>query len=136
TPGNGVEYFVGVQRRFLNDLATFEPMRRFVHENPTVAVRIQTKDAQSAHSRIIDLLTKHLIQQASAGHLRLPMPAARMAEMIIFTNGALLYSALVGGRDPRPAIEQACIITRLLLQGEFQELAPAAVRSSKKKPND
>jgi AcrR family transcriptional regulator len=126
TPGNGVEHVVEVHRRFMTDLATFEPMRRFVHENPTAAIRIQTNDPQSAHGRLIEANATHLAQQASAGYLQLPTSAARMAEMISFSGGALLYSALVGGRDPRPAIDQACIIDRLLLKGQFADSVKAS----------
>jgi AcrR family transcriptional regulator len=123
TSGNGVENVVEVHRRFMTDLATFEPMRRFVHENPATAIRIQTNDPHSAQGRLIEASTAHLENQAAMGHLRLPAPAARIAEMIVFSGGALLYSALVGGRDPRPAIEQSCIIVRLMLQGELKDYA-------------
>lgn len=134
TPGHGVDYIVESHRRFITDLGTFEPMRRFVYENPTAAIRIQTNDPMSAHGRVIEATVAQLKEQEAQGHLKLPAPAERMAEMMVFTNGALLYSALVGGRDPIPAIDQACIIIRLLLQGEFKEVS-APVRTVKKKRN-
>lgn len=129
TPGKGVDHVVAAHCRFMTDMVSFEPMRRFVHENPTVAIRINTNDPTSAHGRLIEACSVHLAAQAAAGHLTLQIPAEELAEMIIFTNGALVYSALVGGRDPAPAIEQASIITRLLLLGELKE------RSGLKKKN-
>ncbi|MDA8139553.1 MAG: QsdR family transcriptional regulator [Desulfobacteraceae bacterium] len=132
TPGNGVEHIVEVHRRFMTALGTFEPMRRFVYENPTAAIRIQINDPNSAHGRIIAASANHLRQQVSGGHLEVSLPVARLAEMITFTNGALLYSALVGGRDPLPAIDQACIISELLLKGELSEKIKTG-RSTKSK---
>lgn len=121
TPGNGLDHVVETHRRFMLDMVGFEPMRRFVQDNPTAAIRIQTNDPTSAHGRLIEVVSAHLAAQAAAGHLTLQIPAEELAELITFTNGALVCSALVGGRDPAPAIEQASIITRLLLLGELKE---------------
>ena len=116
TPGTGVEHIVGAYRRFMTDLSNFEAMRRFILQNPTAAIRIQTnKDPQSAHSRLIAATAVHLAEQVSRG-LQLPAPGQELAEMIVYTNGALLYSAIIGDRAPA-AIEQACVITRMLLTG-------------------
>lgn len=124
-PGTGVEHIVETHRRFMTDLGGFEPMRRFVLNNPASAIRIQTNDPSSAHGRVIIASATQLVEQVAAGHLQLHASPERLAEIIVFTNGALLYSALVGGRDPAPAIEQACFIDRLLLEGEFGEKAPS-----------
>jgi len=119
TPGTGVDHIVGVHRRFMTALADFEPMRRFVHDNPTTAIRIQSKDPMYAHGRFIQAAAQHIGEQASLGYCTLPAPALEMAEMIVFTNGALLYSAIIGDRPTAPVIEQACTIDRMLLLGEF-----------------
>ncbi len=119
TPGSGVEHVVGVHRRFMTALGTFEPMRRFIYDNPKTAIRIQTNDPRSAHGRIIEATTLHLSDQIAKGRLKLPAPVREVAEMIVFTGGALLYSAVIGGRSTLPAIEQSCTITRMLLQGKF-----------------
>lgn len=120
TPGTGVEHIVGAYRRFMTDLSNFEAMRRFILQNPTAAIRIQTnKDPQSAHSRLIAATAAHLAEQVSRG-LQLPAPGQELAEMIVYTNGALLYSAIIGDRAPA-AIEQACVITRMLLTGKLPD---------------
>jgi AcrR family transcriptional regulator len=121
TPGKGVEHIVGVHRRFLTALGTFEPMRRFIYDNPKTAIRIQTNDPRCAHGRVIEATMLHLQDQAAKGHLKLPAPVREVAEMIVFTGGALLYSAIIGGRSPVPAIEQSCTIIRMLLQGKFDK---------------
>ncbi|MFZ1983029.1 MAG: QsdR family transcriptional regulator [Desulfatitalea sp.] len=126
TPGTGVKHIVEVHRRFMNDLAGFEPMRRFILQNPTTAIRIQTnRDRWSAHSRLIAATAAHLDEQVSHG-LQLHAPTQKLAEMIVHTNGALLYSAIIGDRAPA-AIEHACVIERLFLLGMLpDDQAPSA----------
>ncbi|MBI5064315.1 MAG: transcriptional regulator [Desulfatitalea sp.] len=121
SPGSGVEHVVEVHRRLMTALGTFEPMRRFICDNPKTAIRIQTNDPRGAHGRIIEATTAHLSDQVAKGRLKLHEPVREVAEMIVFTNGALLYSAVIGGRPPGPAIEQGCTITRMLLQGKFSK---------------
>ena len=103
----------------MNSLGTFEPMRRFIHDNPKTAIRIQTNDPRSAHGRIIEITIAHLNDQVAKGKLKLPAPVREVAEMMTFTGGALLYSAIIGGRPPGPAVEQSCMIMRLFLQGKL-----------------
>ncbi|MBI5063573.1 MAG: TetR family transcriptional regulator, partial [Desulfatitalea sp.] len=66
TPGNGVTHIVGVHRHFMSALAEFEPLQRYVCENPTVAIRIQTsKDPKSCHNRVINAAADHIEDQAA-----------------------------------------------------------------------
>lgn len=119
TPGTGVTHVVEVHRRFMTNLASFEPMRRFVHENPSQAIRLQAPDMTSAHGRLIQKTAEHLNAQQEAGHLKLNTTIDELAEHIIYANGSLLYGAIVGGRDPKIAIEQSCVIIRMLLEGSL-----------------
>ncbi len=121
TPGNGVAHILGVHRRFMNDLADFEPLRRYVYENPTAAIRIQTsKDPKSCHNRIIDAASNHIEDQVAKGFIKLPAPAKKLAEMMVHANGALLYSAIIGGHTAA-AIDQACAINHMLLLGKLPD---------------
>jgi AcrR family transcriptional regulator len=115
TPGIGVEHIVAVHRRFMTELTSFEPMRRFIHQNPNVAVRIQTRDPMSAHGRLIELTGSHIAAQAEAGPCDLPGAPYELAEMMVYTNGSLLYGAIIGERSKAAAIELACSLSRLLL---------------------
>jgi AcrR family transcriptional regulator len=115
TSGTGVDQIVEVHRRFMTDLVSFAPMRRFIQENPNSSVRIQTKDPMSAHGRLIELTADYIGKQAELGHYQLPAPPLQLAEMIIYANGGVLYGAIIGERSSASAIELACHITRLLL---------------------
>jgi len=105
----------------MSSLAEFEPLRRYVSENPIVAIRIQTsKDPKSCHNRVIDAAASHMEDQEAKGFIKLPAPAKKLAEMMVHANGALLYSAIIGGR-PEAAIDQACAINNMLLLGKLPD---------------
>lgn len=129
TPGNGVVHILGVHRHFMTALAEFEPLRRYVSDNPTAAIRIQTsKDAKSCHHRLIDAIAAHIEDQVAKGFIKLPASARKLAEMMVYANGALLYSAIIGGRTAA-AIDQACAINHMLLLGKLpDEPAPTVKR--------
>lgn len=135
TPGDGVEHIIEVHRRFMTSLATFEPMLRFVHDNPSTAIRLHTPDITSAHGRLIELAAEHLKGQKAAGYIELHAPIRELAEHIIFSNGSLLYGAIVGGRDPKIAIEQSCAITRMMLEGSLSHNKGKAQSNFESAPN-
>lgn len=120
-PGQGVDHIVEVHRRLMTDVANFKPIVRFIRENPTFAIRIQSKDPISAHGRIIQASAAHIGGQEAEGHIELTVNTMKMAEMIVYTNAALLYSAIIGDRSPATAIEQAGFIDRMLLLGKFSD---------------
>lgn len=113
TPGTGIDHIVGVHRHFMTTILSFSPLQQFVNHDPPYALRILSKDAVSAHERLIAAAAKHMAGQEAAGHIQLPRPAEQMAEMIIRTNESIIYYDIINGHSP--AIERACHITRLLL---------------------
>ncbi|MDA8139554.1 MAG: QsdR family transcriptional regulator [Desulfobacteraceae bacterium] len=132
-PGTGVDHILETHRRFMTDLARFEPMRRFLIDNPFEAIRIQTNDPSCSHGRLIQAVEAQLIEQEKLGYIELPDVAAKIAELIVFTNGALVYCAILGGRDTEAVIEQACMIDRSLLAGQFESKNRRGISARKKK---
>jgi len=108
-------------------IAKFEPMVRFIKENPTMAWRIQTKDIKTCHGRHIKAVEAHLLDQVARGYIELPLPAMQMAETIVYTNTALIYSAIIGGHS-MSVIELACAIDRMMLMGNIPEDPTASVK--------
>lgn len=113
TPGVGVDHIVNVHRRFMVEILSFPPLQTFVSLDPPYALRILSKEAKSAHERLITMTADHLKAQEAKGHVQLPASAETLAEMIIRTNESLIYHDIISGRSP--AVEQACTMTRLLL---------------------
>jgi hypothetical protein len=113
TPGNGVDHIVEVHRRFMAAIISFKPVRQFINHDPAYALRILTRGAVGTHERMIAAAAAHIGQQAALGHIQLPAPADRLAEIIIRTNEALFYNDMVSGHSPD--IERACTVSRILL---------------------
>jgi len=113
TPGTGIEHIVGVHRHFMTRTLSFPPLQQFVNHDPPYALRILSRDAVSAHERLITAVAKHIAEQEAAGHIQLPRPAGSLAEMIVRTNESIIYCDIISGQSP--AIDRACHITRLLL---------------------
>jgi hypothetical protein len=94
-------------------ILSFPPLQSFVNLDPPYALRILSKEAKSAHERLIQMMADHLKAQVNGGHMQLPASPEIVAEMLIRTNESLLYHDIISGRSP--AVEQACIMSRLLL---------------------
>lgn len=120
TPGKGVEHIINVHRSFMIGMARLEPLRQFITENPTQIIRCSTTDPKSSHGRHTKAVEAHLEDQAALGHLKLPIPAHKLAETIVYTNAVLLYSAIIGGHS-LSVIEIACSLDRLILMGGIPE---------------
>lgn len=113
TPGSGVDHIVGVHRRFMDTIISFKPMRQFIDHDPAYALRILTRGTAGTHERVIKAAAAHIGQQAALGHIQLPAPADKLAEIIIRTNEALFYNDMISGQTPD--IERACTVSRILL---------------------
>lgn len=113
TPGVGVDHIVGVHRRFMNDIMSFKPMRRFIDHDPAYALRILTRGTAVTNTRVIKAAAVHISRQAALGHIQLPAPADKLAEIIIRTNEALFYNDMISGQTPD--VERACTVSRILL---------------------
>jgi len=113
TPGVGVDHVVEVHRNFMVSILSFPPLQKFVSLDPPYALRILSKEAKSAHERLIKMTAAHLQTQEKRGFMQLPASPETLAEMMIRTNESLIYHDIISGRSP--AVDQACTMSRLLL---------------------
>ena len=105
TPGKGVDFIVGVYRRTNSTILHFEPLRRFINQDPEYALKILTSSQSILHTRTVETNTRMLKEQGAYFMVRL-------AE-------SCLYSDIIGGREPRNAeLEDACTAVRILLGGK------------------
>ena len=105
--GTGAEYVVDVYRRIGEVIVGFEPLRRFLLQDPQYALRVLTSDATDYHDRLV------ADEQVERGDLDPQLETDELAELIVRINEGCLYSDLIAGREP--AIERACKALRLLL---------------------
>lgn len=119
TPGQGVDFIVGVYRYINATILHFEPLRRFIHQDPEYALKILTSSQSILHSRTVAANTEILEQQLAAGHIHPPMNIASLSYFMVRLAESCLYSDIIGGREPRDEeLEDACTAVRILLGGQ------------------
>ncbi len=119
TSGVGVDYIVGVYRRTNSTILNFEPLRRFINQDPEYALKILTSSQSILHTRTVETNTRMLKDQVAAGHIKPPMNIFSLSYFMIRLAESCLYSDIIAGREPREAeLEDACTAVRILLGGK------------------
>lgn len=120
TPGNGVDYIVGVYRKINTALFSADPLRNFIHQDPENALRILTSSASTMHRRAVEANTRMVQEQVDQGHLsNLPMPVETLSYFMVRLAESCLYSDVIIGRQPDlKEVENACTAVRILLGGD------------------
>lgn len=111
--GSGIDYLVDIYRRFGEVAVSFEPLRRFLLQDPQYALRVLTSDATDYHNRIVAAWKGLMDEQVERGELNPQVDTQTLAELIVRINEGCVYGDMIAGREP--AIESACIAFRLLL---------------------
>jgi len=113
--GTGIDYIVDVYRRVGQVAVNFEPLKRFLRQDPEYALRVLTTDATTHHDRIVAVWKKLFDEQVELGHLPADMDTGRLAALIIRINEGCAYSEMICGRQG--SLEEGCYGLRLLLTG-------------------
>lgn len=111
--GSGIDYLVDVYRCFGEVAVSFEPLRRFLLQDPQYALRVLTSDATDYHNRIVAAWKGLMDEQIERGELNPQVDTQTLAELVVRINEGCVYGDMIAGREP--AIESACIAFRLLL---------------------
>lgn len=120
TPGQGVDYVVGVYRHINSTLLHSEPLRRFIGEDAEYALKILTSSQSTLHSRTVDAHARILRDQVEAGHITPPMKIESLSYFMVRLAESCLYSDIINGREPRDEeLEDACTAVRILLGGRI-----------------
>jgi AcrR family transcriptional regulator len=112
--GSGAEYVVDVVERFARLNASFEPLRRFIEQDPELALRILTSKKGPVQERMIGVARDLLAQQVAAGKLSLPLDIDTLAYLMIRVNESFIYSDVITGSEPD--VDKAVEVVRLLLR--------------------
>jgi AcrR family transcriptional regulator len=112
--GSGAEYVVDVVERFARLNASFEPLRRFIEQDPELALRILTSKKGPVQERMIGVARDLLAQQVAAGELSLPLDIDTLAYLMIRVNESFIYSDVITGSEPD--VDKAVEVVRLLLR--------------------
>lgn len=119
TPGQGIDYVVGVYRHINATLLHSQPLQRFIGQDPEYALRILTSSQSPLHSRTVDAFAGILQDQVDRGQLTPAMGIGSLAYFIVRLAESCLYSDIISGRPPRDEeLEDACTAVRILLGGQ------------------
>ena len=111
--GSGADYIVDVVERFARLNATFEPLRRFVEQDPELALRVLTSKNGPVQSRMIDVAKELLSEQVDAGRLTPALDVDTLAYLMVRVNESFLYSDVITGSDPD--VDKGVEVVRVLL---------------------
>jgi AcrR family transcriptional regulator len=112
--GEGADYVVEVVDRFARLNASFEPLRRFIEQDPELALRILTSKKGPVQERMIAAARSLLEEQVAAGKLTLPLDMDTLAYLMIRVNESFIYSDVITGSEPD--VDKAVEVVRLLLR--------------------
>jgi AcrR family transcriptional regulator len=112
--GEGADYVVEVVERFARLNASFEPLRRFIEQDPELALRILTSKKGPVQERMIAAARSLLEEQVAAGKLSVPLDIDTLAYLMIRVNESFIYSDVITGSEPD--VDKAVEVVRLLLR--------------------
>jgi AcrR family transcriptional regulator len=111
--GTGPDYVVDVVDRFSHLNAAFEPLRRFIEQDPELALRILTSKDGPVQGRMIAIARELLSEQVDAGRLTPALDIDTLAYLMVRVNESFLYSDLITGSEPD--VDKAIEVVRILV---------------------
>ena len=125
--GAGVDRLLLVAEQFNRRLLAYPPLRRLLDEEPVTAFRVLMMAEARVHTRFVSRWRELIEQAEQAGELSLSLSAADAAFVCVRIGESMLYSELLGDREPDLAL--AARVQRALLGaapvGDRGQEAPA-----------
>jgi AcrR family transcriptional regulator len=129
--GSGADYIVDVVERFIHLNAGFEPLRRFISEDPELALRLLTSKDGPVQGRMIAVARELLTEQIEAGALRPPVDVDSLAYLMVRVAESFLYSDLITGTEPD--VNKAVEVVRVLLHAPPLPARPKSRRRARRR---
>jgi hypothetical protein len=126
--GTGAAYIVEVFRRFIHLNAGFTPLRRFVEQDPELALRVLTSKNSPVQARMIAASRELLEAEVARGTLKPALGLDTLAYTLIRVAESFLYRDVIAGTDPD--VDRAVEVVRVLL---YAQPPPAAPRKRAKR---
>ena len=111
--GAGADWIVDVMERFIRMNAAFEPLLRFVAQDPELALRVLTSKNSPVQGRMIASARELLEEQVNAGALHPALDIDTLAYTMIRVAESFLYSDVIAGSEPD--VGKAVDVVRLML---------------------
>jgi AcrR family transcriptional regulator len=111
--GSGADYIADVVERFNHLNAGFEPLRRFISQDPELALRLLTSKDGPVQGRMIAVARELLAEQVEAGALTPALDIDTLAYLMVRVAESFLYSDLITGSEPD--VDRGVEVVRVLL---------------------
>ncbi len=98
--GNGAAFLTDVTRNLLGALSSSEPLRRFVAQDPELALRIVMSASSPVEGRVIAAVRALIEDEATAGHLAPSIDIDSLAYLIVRIAESFLYRDVLTGDPP------------------------------------
>jgi AcrR family transcriptional regulator len=121
--GSGADYVAAVVEDYLTQSLRFDPVRRFVRQDPEYALRVLASKHSQMQRRSVGATKELLDAQVAAGALEPALDTGDLAYLIVRIAESYLYSDVITGGEPE--VEKAVTAIHALLR------APAADRSAR-----
>jgi AcrR family transcriptional regulator len=128
--GSGADYVVGVFERFIHLNASFEPLSRFIEQDPELALRVLTSKRSPVQGRMIAAARELLAEQVESGDLSPALEIETLAYTLIRVAESFLYSDAIAGSEPD--VDKAVEVVRVLLHAAPQPPRRPASRRSRR----
>lgn len=103
-PGRGVDRLVGIAEAFSRELMAYPALRTLLRDDPVTAFRVLLMADARVHSRFVELWRGLLVKAQDDGELQLSLEAGDTAFVFVRIGESMLYSDLLGDREPDPAL--------------------------------
>ena len=98
--GSGPDYVAAVVERYLTGSLRFEPVRRFIRQDPEYALRVLASKHSPMQQRSVAVTQDLLDEQVAAGALEPALDSADLAYLIVRIAESYLYSDVITGTEP------------------------------------
>lgn len=111
--GSGADYIIDVFERFDRLNAEFRPLRRFLEQDPELALRLLTSKHGPVQQRMIAAARALLAEQVQAGALTPALDIDTLAYLMVRVAESFIYSDVITGSEPD--VDKAVEVVRVLL---------------------
>jgi AcrR family transcriptional regulator len=111
--GNGAERTADVLRRYMERVASSQPLRRLLENEPETALRILMTVDGPVQERTVGLIEDLLVAESAAGAELPDVDPRQLAFAIVRMGESFLYADVVAAAEPD--VETAYAVIRLLL---------------------
>jgi hypothetical protein len=113
---HGADRILAISHRFEAAIVGFEPLQRWVHDDPLQASRVLFTPAGGIHERVVKAWAEIFVDAVARSDLTLPCDPEGFAYLYVRMGETLLHGELLAGVSPDPRTAER--LRRVMLEGQ------------------